>query len=61
MQLEIRFIGLYDTVSSYEDKDFSIFNKKGFNSGIDSLQLNNIGNFGKAVHFTAADEHRFNF
>ena len=61
LQLEIRFIGLYDTVSSYEDKDFSIFNKKGFNSGIDSLQLNNIGNFGKAVHFTAADEHRFNF
>jgi len=73
--INVRFIGLYDTVSAYDD----VYNDKikmigkvsenyiknkldiGFDSGIDSLQLNNLGSFGKAVHFVAMDEHRLNF
>ena len=72
--LNVRFIGLYDTVSSYLDKDIITPKKQhdkltgsykmsyfSFSSGIDSLQLNNIGRFSKAIHLTAADEHRANY
>ena len=72
--LNVRFIGLYDTVSSYIDKDIITPKKQhdkltgsykmsyfSFSSGIDSLQLNNIGRFSKAIHLTAADEHRANY
>ncbi|MFZ4863350.1 phospholipase effector Tle1 domain-containing protein [Sphingobacterium sp. Mn56C] len=73
--INVRFIGLYDTVSAYDDvyndkikmigkvSENYIKNKMdiGFDSGIDSLQLNNLGTFGKAVHFVAMDEHRLNF
>ncbi|MEC5395898.1 DUF2235 domain-containing protein [Bergeyella sp. RCAD1439] len=49
--LTVRFLGLYDTVSSYgTDHD-----------DVEQLHLNNIGSIKKAVHFTAMDEHRKNF
>lgn len=56
--VSIRFIGLYDTVASYLDGHMNI---QGFSSGVESLQLNNIGKYRKAVHFTADDEHRMFF
>lgn len=69
--LTIRFIGLYDTVSSYEDvynselifvgTAISHLAKNQFQDDVEQLQLNNLGNFQKAVHFTAQDEHRENF
>ena len=71
MWLTIRFLGIYDTVSSYEETydDSLIFGKNLAKSGtgtnlfkddvgqlhLDSLKVN------KAVHFTAKDEHRKNF
>ena len=74
ISLEIRFVGIYDTVSSYEEfgniKGISLkikgieqasYLKDYFKDDVKQLQLNNIGNFGKAVHFTAMDEHRENF
>lgn len=51
LRLTVRFLGLYDTVSSYgTDHD-----------DVEQLHLNNIGSIKKAVHFTAMDEHRKNF
>lgn len=51
LRLTVRFLGLYDTVSSYGiDHD-----------DVEQLHLNNIGSIKKAVHFTAMDEHRKNF
>ena len=55
MWLSVRFVGVYDTVASYLDGHINI---KGFSSGEESLQLNNIGRYRKAIHFTADDEHR---
>ncbi|MFZ4861459.1 phospholipase effector Tle1 domain-containing protein [Sphingobacterium sp. Mn56C] len=68
----IRFIGLYDTVSSYEEvnnQSLSLGAKVGahllnfnqFEDDVAELQLNNLGRFQKAVHFTAMDEYRINF
>ena len=73
--LKIRFIGIYDTVSSYEEfgdidgiplkikgiEQASPYLKDYFNDDIRQLQLNNLGDFEKAVHFTAMNEHRENF
>ncbi|HZH73432.1 MAG TPA: DUF2235 domain-containing protein [Mariniphaga sp.] len=69
--IKVRFIGVYDTVSSYEevnDSTLKLFIKAGwsqiknqFNNDVEQLQLNNLGSFQKAVHFTAMDEHRENF
>lgn len=71
LRIDIRFIGLYDTVSSYEDvgdstwkflrKGFAHLFKNQFQDDVEQLQLNNLGSFHKAVHFTAMDEHRENF
>ncbi len=70
ISLHIRFIGVYDTVSSYEEfgDDFSSMVKgirhsvaSYFENDVEELQLNNLGNFVKAVHYTAMDEHRQNF
>ncbi len=70
ISLRIRFIGVYDTVSSYEEfgDDFSSVVKgirhsvaSYFENDVEQLQLNNLGNFVKAVHYTAMDEHRQNF
>ena len=70
--LEIRFVGIYDTVSSYEefgnisgldllDKGIQHSKKSFFDDDVEQLQLNNLGKFQKAVHFTAMNEHRENF
>ena len=74
LKLHIRFLGIYDTVSSYEEfgniegNDLKIkgmeqatYRKDYFKDDVEQLQLNNLGKFQKAVHFTAMDEHRENF
>ena len=68
LKLHIRFLGIYDTVSSYEESGNLIkgmWQSAGltdyFDDDIEQLQLNNLGSFEKAVHFTAMDEHRENF
>ena len=48
----IRFLGLFDTVSSY---------LLDFSNDVEQLHLNNIGNAWQIVHFTAENEHRQNF
>ena len=68
IRLNIRFVGLYDTVSSYEESGNLM---KGmlqashladyFDDDVEQLQLNNLGKFQQAVHVTAMDEHRENF
>lgn len=52
MTINIRFVGVYDTVASY-----------GLNheKGVERLHLDNLGVATKVVHFTAMDEHRKNF
>lgn len=75
LSFQVRFIGLFDTVASYEEADNntvkiagkltkayikSKFNQ-GFDSGVESLQLNQLGPHTKAVHYMAKDEHRLNF
>ena len=72
LYLRIRFVGLYDTVSSYEEfgnisglnllkKGIQHSKKSFFENDVEQLQLNNIGAFEKAIHFTAMNEHRENF
>ncbi|MCJ8154848.1 DUF2235 domain-containing protein [Chryseobacterium sp. SSA4.19] len=76
LELEVRFIGVYDTVSSYEEfGDMGAVERVGlkgaihsamgpshyFGNDVEQLQLKNPGPFLKAVHFTALDEHRENF
>ena len=75
IEITIRFVGVYDTVSSHEefgDMDIVKLLAKGaahatlgpknyFSDDVKKLQLNNLGRITKAVHFTAQDEHRENF
>ena len=72
MTLNIRFLGIYDTVSSYEDVgDLNALSKidhgikhtrkNYFKDDVEQLQINNLGYFKQAVHFVAMDEHRQNF
>ncbi|WP_339889398.1 DUF2235 domain-containing protein [uncultured Flavobacterium sp.] len=72
LEICIRFIGIYDTVSSYEefgDAKMPTLLIKGvrhlvtsyFNNDVEQLQLNNLGGFTKLVHFTAENEHRESF
>lgn len=76
LDLEVRFIGVYDTVSSYEEfgdmgtmervgyrgiLHASIGSQFNFADDVEQLQLRNPGPFRKAVHFTAENEHRENF
>ncbi len=58
IQIIIRFVGVYDTVSSYDPKGFLMF--YNFDNDVNELHLN-AGSFQKMVHFTAKDEHRKNF
>ena len=58
MTIIVRFIGIYDTVASYDPECFLFPDFKG---NIAKLHLHEIGNPRRAVHFTAADEHRKNF
>ncbi|QIY90673.1 phospholipase effector Tle1 domain-containing protein [Chryseobacterium gallinarum] len=76
LDLDVRFIGVYDTVSSYEEygdmggirrvgwegmKHSALGPKYNFGDDVEQLQLLNPGSYFKAVHFTAANEHRENF
>ncbi len=76
LDLDVRFIGVYDTVSSYEEfGDMGTLKRVGwqgmkhsvlgpnynFGDDVEQLQLKNPGPYFKAVHFTAANEHRENF
>lgn len=76
LELDVRFIGVYDTVSSYEEfGDMGALERVGyrgplhatfgshhnFGDDVEQLQLKNPGRYHKAVHFTAMDEHRENF
>ncbi|UCA59642.1 DUF2235 domain-containing protein [Chryseobacterium rhizoplanae] len=76
LELDVRFIGVYDTVSSYEEygdmggmrrvgwegmKHSVLGSKYNFGDDVEQLQLLNPGSYFKAVHFTAENEHRENF
>jgi hypothetical protein len=52
--LKIRFLGLFDTVSSYGAST-------NFSNDVTELSLNNISKAKNIIHFTAMDEHRENF
>lgn len=54
----VRFLGIYDTVSSHHP-GFSV--KPNFSNDIEELHLDDITAARKIVHFIATDEHRENF
>lgn len=58
MIINVRFIGIYDTVASYDPTCLLL---PSFKEKIKELHLHDLGSPKKAVHFTAADEHRKNF
>lgn len=72
LEVIIRFVGVYDTVSSYY-KEVSMKNfvidqltgdprvNKYFGDDVSELHLKSLGSIHKAVHFTAMNEHRYNF
>lgn len=53
IRVKVRFLGIYDTVSSYGDDVFDDIN-------VDKVPLK-IQNVGFTAHLTAEDEHRYNF
>ncbi|MDR6527809.1 MULTISPECIES: phospholipase effector Tle1 domain-containing protein [Chryseobacterium] len=57
-RIVIRFLGIYDTVSSYHP-NFSV--SPNFSNDIEELHLDDITAAKKIVHFIATDEHRENF
>lgn len=54
----IRFVGVYDTVSSYDENGGILW--YNFDNDVSELNLNSA-RCQKMVHFTAKDEHRKNF
>lgn len=58
MIIYTRFIGVYDTVASYDPTCLLL---PSFQKKVGELHLHELGSPRKAVHFTAADEHRENF
>lgn len=58
MTIHTRFIGVYDTVASYDPTCLLL---PSFQKKVGELHLHELGSPRKAVHFTAADEHRENF
>lgn len=64
-KLEIRFLGIYDTVSSYEPKATSVVSidaiSHNFKNDVAELSLNNIQKAKCVLHLTAENEHRENF
>ncbi|KLT67168.1 DUF2235 domain-containing protein [Pedobacter sp. BMA] len=56
-QIKVRFLGVFDTVSSYSKY---ISPTPNFND-VEELHLNAIGRAQAVVHFIAEDEHRQNF
>lgn len=59
LSINIRFLGLFDTVSSYSENVWTT--SPNFDNDIEELHLDDIAKAKKIVHFTAADEHRINF
>jgi Uncharacterized alpha/beta hydrolase domain (DUF2235) len=57
-RIKIRFLGLFDTVSSYS-KYVQV--PPDFRNDLTELNLHNLGAVRQVVHFTAMDEHRENF
>ncbi|MBB6498443.1 T6SS phospholipase effector Tle1-like catalytic domain-containing protein [Pedobacter cryoconitis] len=55
-QIKIRFVGLFDTVSSFNKGGFSV--SPDFSNDVGELHLNQLFKAEKVIHFTAADEHR---
>lgn len=64
-EIKYRFVGLFDTVSSYEaEGNFGAFGSAmshNFDNDVEELQLELGGIAQKIVHLTAADEYRENF
>jgi len=67
-RLQVRFVGLYDTVSSYDPNATNTTTDPNYDNDVSELHLNNlnveINNLYKAkkiIHFCASDEHRKNF
>ena len=56
--VKVRFLGIYDTVASY-DPDCIVI--PDFEGQIGKLHLHEIGDPQRAVHYTAINEHRENF
>lgn len=56
--IKVRFLGLFDTVSSYSTL---IDGKPNFDNDTTQLPLNNLSKAKTVMHFTAGDEHRNNF
>lgn len=56
--IKVRFLGLFDTVSSYSA---GITASPDFDNDTTELQLNNLSKAKTVIHFTAVDEHRNNF
>jgi hypothetical protein len=57
-KLNYKFVGLFDTVSSYSES-FSV--SPNFDNDVEELKLKLGGNIQKVVHLTANDEYRENF
>lgn len=57
--INIRFLGIFDTVSSYSENTWTT--SPNFSNDIVELHLDDIAKAKKIVHFTAENEHRINF
>lgn len=58
--INIRFLGIYDTVSSYDPNAKETTKNPNFNNDVEELHLNTL-KAKKIIHFCASDEHRENF
>ncbi|SCY24269.1 Uncharacterized alpha/beta hydrolase domain [Flavobacterium anhuiense] len=56
--IKVRFLGLFDTVSSYSALASA---KTNFDNDKTEIPLNNLSKAETVMHFTATDEHRNNF
>jgi hypothetical protein len=62
INIEIRFVGIFDTVASYAKYKDIRLPAPNWKNRIGQLNLNSVSHHAKKiVHFTAADEHRINF
>ncbi|MBD3903470.1 DUF2235 domain-containing protein [Chryseobacterium sp. Ch-15] len=57
--VKVEFVGLFDTVSSYDPSTIGAF--KNFENDVEELNLNAISIAKKVFHLVASDEHRVNF
>lgn len=62
-KFKFRFLGIYDTVSSYANgyDVLRFLNATQFDNDAEQLYLHELDKVDKVVHFTAIDEHRYNF